>query len=80
MKKVLIVVVAVAVGFAFTSCKKNCNCSGLTKVEVEGLPPIEQKWTFDAGKLSKSDCEAFKWDLGTQLPEGATFTYECKSE
>jgi len=79
MKKLLVVVVAVAVGFAFTSCKKNCICSGNYKFFIEGMPDQEVPIPpTSVGELSKSECESYKWNF--EVPEGATFTFACKSE
>ncbi|MDR0368661.1 MAG: hypothetical protein LBH82_05925, partial [Bacteroidales bacterium] len=57
----------VAVGFAFTSCKKDCVC---TTTDSDGLLPEASVTTPD---VSKSDCEAMSITVGT-------LKTECKSK
>ncbi len=74
MKKLLAVVAVVAVGFAFTSCKKDCVCSGTVK--IDGLPDITVPET-PVGEMSTSDCKAYNYDYGTP---GAKADITCKSK
>ena len=82
MKKLLVVLGVVAFGFAFTSCKKDCKCSGTVKMEAEGMDPMEQKIDFTTpDKMSKSDCESYVYKYDAAIP-GATVTSDvkCKAE
>jgi hypothetical protein len=82
MKKVFLVLCVAAIGFAFTSCKKDCVCSGSYKIEIDGIDPIE--YTLPAtsvGEMKVSDCESYDWKYDGATP-GATVTYDitCKAE
>lgn len=46
------------------SCKKECTCSGSYTVDIPilGTQQTTQIPAYSAGKLSKSDCEAIKYD------------------
>jgi hypothetical protein len=70
MKKLFVVLGVVAFGFAFTSCKKDCKCS-ITFDGQEVLAPTS------VGELSKSDCEAYKYDMSL-FDSSSKLT--CKSE
>ena len=73
MKKLLVVVAVVAVGFAFTSCKKDCVCSG--KVTVLGIETVVPE--YSAGEMSTADCEAVKYAAAAP---GAVVDVKCKSK
>ena len=80
MKKLLVVLGVVAVGFAFTSCKKDCICN--SKVLDADGKVVEFPGTMkdqSVGELSKSDCEAYKVPA-LSLGEGYKFEFECKSK
>ena len=51
MKKVLVVLGVVAVGFAFTSCKKECKCK---------LGPLDFTIPSETTINSKADCDKVK--------------------
>ena len=51
MKKLLVVLVVVAFGFAFTSCKKECKC----KIGI-----IDWTIPSEAAAGSKEDCDKIK--------------------
>ena len=70
MKKLFVVLCVAAIGFAFTSCKKDCVCNWTGKDL-----PAEITKDIDAGKMSKKDCEAYT----TTAPAGFTdLKLECK--
>ena len=53
MKKLLVVLGVVAVGFAFTSCKKDCVCTGTVKVEGQADVKVDQ----NVGSMKSADCK-----------------------
>jgi len=69
MKKLFVVLVAVAFCFGATSCKKDCFCAW----KGDGLTD-EQKKEINVGQLSKSDCEG---TLPAITIQGAE--YKCES-
>jgi hypothetical protein len=82
MKKLFVVLAVAAFCFGTTSCKKDCICSGTVKSEVSGLEPITTSIpSTNVGKMSKADCEAYKYPYETTVP-GATVTVDvtCKAE
>jgi hypothetical protein len=71
MKKLFVVLGVVAFGFAFTACKKDCKCT----VEYTLLDEAK-KAEWNAGEMSKSDCDAV--EIPAEYPSDAKLS--CKSE
>jgi len=72
MKKLFVVLCVAAIGFAFTSCKKECVCTG-----TQTLLGEETNVEVKVGEMSKKDCEAYKYEVKT---EGVEVNVTCKSE
>ena len=80
MKKVFLVLCVVAIGFAFTSCKKDCKCSGSYEYTLLDEPYKIEIPEYSAGELKKADCEAVTFTLPAGLPDDVKLTFTCKSE
>lgn len=57
MKKIFIVLSAVAFSFSLTSCKKDYSCA-CTWEEAHGSHHHDESETFTLGKLDKQDAES----------------------
>jgi len=77
MKKLLVGVGVVAMGFAFTSCTKDCVCTG--EYGVEGLmQKVDQ--TFPDVKSADCKDDMFQLPAGFVKPEGFKNTIKCESK
>jgi hypothetical protein len=88
MKKLIVVLGVVAIGFCFASCKKEkaCKCTtkfalteeALGQIPAEVLPLVPAtiksgiEGTYDAGEKLEKDCEDFKAPIPDDIKELAT--------
>ena len=77
MKKLVVLLAIAAISFGFTSCKKNCTCTGTSVMKIEGEEDVKTNVNYSAGKMSKSECESYKYVGGITMP-GATIEQNVK--
>jgi len=81
MKKLFVVLVAVAFCFAAISCKRECKCVGTYEAKKDGVVVEEGKIDHIAGQMTQSDCKKFEYIPYFEDP-GVTVTMyiTCTSE
>jgi hypothetical protein len=78
MKKVFVVLCAVAIGFAFTSCTKDCVCTGEYGVKDVLVIPVNETFTG----VKSADCKDDYWKLPAdyEKPECFVMTVKCEAK